>query len=106
MISPFTLAMMRSRISAERGAPQRTKRLGRRKASRRSMVHLGPGQELGHELADAPVRLLTGQKASNASLDFLKGRAAALLPGLDPQHMIPEAGLHDVARPARRQGER
>src|SRR2546425_10084883 len=90
--------MMRSRISAERGAPERKRRLGRRKPCRCSMVHLGPGKEVGHELAHAPVRFLTGQKAANAPLGFLKGRAAAFLPGLHPQDMIPEAGLHDVAR--------
>src|SRR5437879_10967221 len=106
MISPFTLTMMRSRISAETGAPARKRRLGRRNTCRRRMVHLGPGQELGHELAHAPVRFLTGQKSPNAPLDFLKGRAAAFLPGLDPQDMIPEPGLHDVARASGREGER
>src|SRR5260370_22669364 len=106
MISPLTLAMMRSRISAERCGPERSSRLGRRITCRRSMVHLGSGQELGHELACAPVRFLTGQKAPNAPLDVLEGRAAAFLPCLHPQDMIPEAGFHDVARSADREGER
>src|SRR5260370_41556847 len=105
MISPLTLAMMRSRISAERCGPERSSRLGRRITCRRSMIHLGSGQELGHEMAWAPVRFVTAQKAPKAPLDVLDGRAAAFLPSLHPQYMIPKAGFNDVASSADREGK-
>src|SRR5260221_191945 len=104
MTSPLTLAMMRSRISAPAGAAPRRRRLGRR-TCRRSMIHLRPGQEIVHELADVPVRFLTGQQGPDSALHFRKAGGARFLPGLHPKDMIPEAGGHDLAGAARGQGE-
>src|SRR5262249_44861110 len=111
MISPLTFAMTRSRISAPapeatRSPPPRT-RLGRRTrdAECRRMVHLGPLEEGGHELAHLAVRLLTGGPGGDGRLRLLEARAGGGLPGLDSQNMIPERGLDDLARGPRREGE-
>src|SRR5262245_6953774 len=110
MISPFTFAMTRSGISARAAATTKTpprRRLGRRTwdAECRRMIHLGPLEEGGHELAHLAIRLLPDEPGADAGLHLLEAHATCGLPGLDPQNMIPERGLDDLARRPRGEGE-
>src|SRR4249920_153333 len=103
MISPFTLAITRSSTSARvaeapRPIPTRT-RLGRtiRKAECRRMIHLGPLEEGGDDLAHLAVRLLPDQARVDARLRLLEAGNAGRLPGLDTKNMIPERGFDYLA---------
>src|SRR5258708_904537 len=104
MISPFTLAMIRSRISAPTGAAR--SRLGRtRRTICRGMVHLCLGQELRHELADPLVRLLAGEEGADAPLGLFEALLVGRLPRLDPEDMIPQGRLHNLAHAPHGEGE-
>ena len=103
MISPFTLAMTRSRISDRPGgaASERTRKRLERKpgnAECRRMIHLGPLKKGSDEIAHRAVRLLPDEARAYACLRFLEARGAGRLPGLDSQDMIPERARDDLAR--------
>src|SRR5687768_17436020 len=111
MISPLTRTTMRSRRSApprlvsSSVAASRARRLRRCSLLGGFMVHLCPGQEAPDEFSDACLRLLQHEALPDLLLRFLSAGQPRLLARVQPQDVVAQRALHDLARLAGRQIE-
>src|SRR5688572_26782327 len=99
-MSPFTLAITRSTISARVKAAAAARLTDSSRSFDGFMIHLGPGHDGPDELADRAVRFPPLERRLHPRPAFVQHGRARRPALVHPQHVVPVRRGHDLARGA------